>query len=176
MAMDSSRAARDTPASRASLTSASMPGKSLHWVGIHCRRSERPNTSGAPACAGVADGKRARDHDLVTPELNVLNNPSKNLTRKQHWASRRSVNNLPETMLTNAVVYSVGPATRQSYTTAHDAFVAWARTQQLPLGADHPRWRECLCVTWTRSCSQKGVSAASFGTIYCRGVPRHPTS
>ena len=68
MAMESGRAGGDHPASRASLMSASMPGHSIGWefaVDVRLHRN-------APAWARVADGKRARGHDLVTSELNVL--------------------------------------------------------------------------------------------------------
>ena len=135
------------------------------------------NLGNEPAWA--QDGKRARDHDLVTSELNVLNNPSTKMKRKRHPASRRSVNNFPETKLTNAEMKSVGPATRQSYTAAHDAFAAWARTQQLQLRAD-PATLDRVFVRhldeelFAGSESATVARMALFGMIYCRGVPRHP--
>ena len=66
----------------------------------------------------VADVMRARGHDLDTSELNVLDNPSKKIMRKQQRASRRSANNLPETLLTNAEMNSVGAVALQSHTAA----------------------------------------------------------
>ena len=71
---------------------------------------------------------------------------------------------------------SVGPATRQSYTSAHDAFVAWVENRQLQLGADHATLDRVLVRSWTRSAEGESAAVARltlFGTIYCRGVPRH---
>ena len=62
----------------------------------------------------VADGKTPRGHDLDTSQLNVLDNPSKNVKRMQQRATRRSANNLPETMLTQSEFCR--PVTWQSYT------------------------------------------------------------
>ena len=58
-------------------------------------------------------------------------------------------------MLTNAEVNSVEPATRQSYITAHDAFVALVETQQLLLGADHATLGPSACTSAGRGVDRK---------------------
>ena len=125
-------------------------------------RGASEDIGNAPAWTQVANGKRARDHDLFTSELNVLNNRSKNMKRKQHQASRHSVNNLPETMLTKAEMNSVGPATRQSYTTAHATL---DRALVRYLGAELFAQTESAAV----------ARLALFGTISCRESRAIPT-
>ena len=80
---------------------------------------------------------------------------------------------------TNAEMNSVSAVTRQSYIAAHDAPVAWVGTQQLRLGADHATLDRVLVRNLDEELFEEGESAAVarltlFGTISCRGDPRHP--
>ena len=147
MATDSSRAGSDHPACRASLMSASMPGYSLHRVGIRCRRQERPNTSGT----------RQRG-----PVLRMVRQPAEQSVKEDETqeASRRTINHLPE-------------MTRQSYTTVHDAFVAWIRTQQLQFGADHATLDRVLVRHLDEELFAQGESAA-VARLVVNESPRHP--
>ena len=63
VAMDSSRAWGDRPASRTSALFASMLAHPLHWVGIRCRRLERQNTSRTRRCGA---GLRKAQEPAVT--------------------------------------------------------------------------------------------------------------
>ena len=154
--------------SRTSPASASLPS---HPLGVDARGVRIPRDQ-----SQVADSTGAHVHILDTSQLNVLT--SKKIKRKQQRATRRSANNLPETMLTNAEMNSVGPVTRQSYTTAHDAFVAWARTHRFRLGADHASLDRLLVryldEELLASESAAVARLALFGPIPCRGIPRHP--
>ena len=109
----------------------------------------------------VADGENVCGHDF----------PSKNMKRKQQRTSRHSATNLPEKMLTNAEMNSVGTVARQSHTTV------WVATQPLQFGADHATLDRVLVRHLDKELFRNGERArrlALFGTIYCRGVPRHP--
>ena len=179
MAMDSSRAGGDHSASQTSpvrldaRTLSPPGGNSLSPPGAS-EYLENASMQGR-----VADGKSARGHDLGTSHLNIPDNPSNDMKRKPIRATRRSTNNLPETMLANAEMNSVGTVTRHSYTTAHDALVVWAKTHELHLDADHATLDRVLVRYLDEELFAKGGSAgaarlAMFGTICCRGVPRHP--
>ena len=127
----------------------------------------------------AAGGKSARGHDKDTTQKNLLDNPTHKTKRKQQRATRRAANNLPETMLTNAEMSSVGHVTHRSYTSAHDAFVAWARTHQLQLDGDHTTLDRVLARCLDVELFAKGRNVivtwlALFGTICCRGIPPHP--
>ena len=73
-------------------------------------------------------------------------------------------------MLTNREMNSVGLATRQSYTTANDAFVAWAGTQQIQLGTDHTTLDQFLVRDLVGEVF--ATRMAFCGTLCCCGVPR----
>ena len=69
--------------------------------------------------------------------------------------------------------------TRQSYTMAHDAFVAWARIRRLRLDEDHASLNRVLVRYMDEELFAEGESAAIttmtlFGTVYCRRIPRQP--
>ena len=78
-------------------------------------------------------------------------------------------------MMTDAEMHSIGPAARQSCTTAHDTFFASVATQQLQFSADQATLDRVLVRHLDEELFAKGESAAVSrlslsGTIYCRGV------
>ena len=132
----------------------------------------------APAWALSADGKRARHHDLVTSELNVLNNPSNNLKRKQHLVSTRTV---AAGDVDNAEMSSVAPVTRQSGTTAHDAFRCVGQNPTSPVGRRPCHAGPSACMSPGRRVvrRRRERSRRAAGPVWndlLSGVPRHPTS
>ena len=65
---------------------------------------------------------------------------------------------------------SVGPATRKLYTTAHDAFVVWARTRRIQSCTSHTKLKQVRFFNEELFAKDKNVARmALFGTIGCRG-------
>ena len=124
----------------------------------------------------VDAGPRLRRGHLTTPTLSTIR---QSIRSGSGYGRRRSTTNLPETMLIDAKMNPVGPVTRQSYTIAHDAFVAWTRTHRFLLGEDHASLDRVLVRHMDEELFAKEESAAVarttlFATMHCRGIPRHP--
>ena len=125
--------------------------------------------------AGVGPGCGWQKEPRTTELYELDAHLSPNAKVKQLRASRRSVSSLLETMLTNAEM-NRRPATRQSYTPAHDAFVARAGTQQLQLGAGHTTLDQVLVRYLDKEVFAKGESAAVSQMVLprCNLLPRGP--
>ena len=134
---------------------------SLHWVGIHCRRLSRPNTSqNASIRGGFADARRPLGQRTGVQTL--CQHPAGDNADRCGDELRRS---------RHTVVIRLRP---------NDAIVARVETQQLQLGADHVSLDRVLGTLDGRLVRKRQGSAAVsrgmalLGTIRCRGVPPEP--